>query len=103
MDWLTTFSIVAFVSGVTLSVVVLMAVGTVRRIINDSALRQTSHMKRMLDMIATLNAQQEEQQNQIQALTEANRRLGEQVAALGERVGDEQGLPRTAGAARMLH
>lgn len=102
MDWVTATAIVTISAGVTISVVVLIAVGSIRRALNDGALRQSQQIKRMADSITSLHVQLQDAQTRIQALTEANRRLAEDLTALGERVGDD-GLKRGGSGARLLH
>lgn len=99
MDWLTALAIIAIASGVTISVVVLVAVGSIRRSLNDGTLRQAQQIRRLTDAVASLSLQQQNDHGRIQALAEANRRLSEELSALGERVGDG----RAAGGQRLLH
>lgn len=103
MDWLTALAIVTISAGVTIAVVVLAALGSIRRSLNDGTLRQAQQIKRMADSIGVLGTQLQDAQTRIQVLTEANRRLADELAALGERVGDGDGGPRRGGGARLLH
>lgn len=101
MDWVTAFAIVTISCGLTISVVVLVAVGSIRRSLNQGTTRQAQQVKRMADSITALSAQLHEAQARIQVLAEANRRLAEELAALGERVGD--GDDGRRGGVRLLH
>lgn len=103
MDWLTALAIVTISAGTTISVVVLAAVGSIRRSLNEGSSRQAQQVRRMADSITVLNGQLQEAQARIQALGEANRRLAEELQALGERVGDADGDVRRGSAARLLH
>jgi len=103
MDWLTALAIVTIAAGVTISVVVLVAVGSIRRSLNENGARQAQHIRALRDTIATLTRQQEDADARIHALLEANRRMTEELAALGERVADTDGGRRSGGAPRMLH
>jgi DNA anti-recombination protein RmuC len=103
MDWLTGFSIVAIMSGVTISVVVLVAVGSIRRSLNEGAARQSQQIRRLSETVATLTSQQQAAQTRIQQLTEANRRLTEEFTALGERLSDAETVQRVSGSVKLLH
>ena len=83
--------------------VVLLAVRTLRRALDDAALRQTHQIKRLVETVALLNQQQQKAQVKIQGLVEANRRLGDEVTALYERVGESDGGGRPSGASRLLN
>lgn len=103
MDWITALAVVMICAGVTISVVVLVAVGSIRRSLNDGAARQAQQVRRMAETVATLGLQLQNAQTRIDALTDSNRRLAEQLTALGERVGDGDAGARTGGPARLLH
>ncbi|RTR20646.1 hypothetical protein EJ903_11065 [Azospirillum griseum] len=103
MDWFTGFSIVAISTGVTISVVVLIAVGSIRRSLNEGTLRQAQHIRSLSDSVAALTAQQQQAQARIQHLTEAQRRLSDEVNALGERLSDSDAVHRVSGTAKLLH
>lgn len=102
-DWQSAVSFVALLAGVTISVVVLAAVGSIRRSLNEGTARQSQQMRKLAETVATLTAQQRAAEARIQQLTDANRKLTEELAALRERQGDAESVPRTAGAARILH
>lgn len=89
MDWLTALAIVTISAGTTIAVVVLLAVGSIRRNINDVAIKQAQQIRRMGEAISALNVQLQSAQARIETLTEANRRLTDTVVAIGERVGDD--------------
>ena len=103
MEWLTAFAIIAMVTGITITVVVLLAVRSLRRTLNESALRQAHQIKRLVETVALLNQQQQSAQSKIQVLAEANRRLGEELVALYERVGEGDGGVRVSSAPRLLN
>ncbi|WP_029007402.1 hypothetical protein [Azospirillum halopraeferens] len=103
MDWLTAFSVVALMAGVTISTVVLVAVGSIRRTLNEGTLRQSQQIRRLSEAVAALNHQNQVAQTRIQALTEANRRLSDDLAALGERVAERDADRTAAGIQRLLH
>ena len=103
MGWDTALSIVSIAAGLTIGVVVLAAVGSIRRSVNEGTAKQAQQIRKLAENLATLNIQQQEAQTRIQALVEANRRLAEDVAALGERVADGDGARGHAGPARLLH
>ena len=103
MDWVTALAIISIVAGVTISVVVLVAVGSIRRSLNEGALRQTQQVKRLAESVAALTAEQQAAQTRIQTLSDANRRLTEELAALGERLADGDALRGSGGSARLLH
>lgn len=103
MDWLTGFGIVAIAAGVTISAVVLVAVGSMRRSLNEGAARQTQQIKRLSETVAGLSAQQQTAQTRIQQLTDANRKLTDEVTALGERLSDGDTVPRVSGGVKLLH
>lgn len=103
MDWFTGFSIVAITTGVTISVVVLAAVGSIRRSLNEGALRQSQHIKSLSETIASLSTQQQAAQTRIQQLTDAHRKLTEEFNALGERLSDADTVQRVSGTAKLLH
>lgn len=99
MDWVTALAIVTISAGITISVVVLLAVGSLRRNLNDGSLKQAQQIRRMAESISTLNVQLQTAQARIETLTEANRRLTETVVAIGERVSEDAG----SGTVRLLH
>ncbi len=103
MEWLTALALVAIVTGITITVVVLMAVRTLRRTLDDGALRQGHQIKRLVETVSLLNQQQQSAQTKIQVLVEANRRLGEEVTALYERVGESEGGVRRTVTPRLLN
>ncbi|CAO3421934.1 hypothetical protein [Azospirillum doebereinerae] len=103
MDWLTGFSIVAIAAGVTISVVVLVAVGSIRRSLNEGAARQSQQIKRLTETVAALSAQQSTAQTRIQQLADANRKLTEEFNALGERLSDADTVQRVSGGVKLLH
>ena len=103
MDWFTALAIVSIVAGVTISVVVLVAVGSIRRSLNEGTLRQAQQVKRLAESVATLTAEQQAAQIRIQTLSDANRRLSEELAALGERLADGDTMRGPGGSARLLH
>ncbi len=103
MDWITALAIVCITAGVTISVVVLVAVGSIRRSLNETSLRHALHIKRLSESIATLTSQQQAAQADIQALSTANRHLSDTVAALNERLADGEVVRRSGGPARLLH
>ena len=103
MDWLTGLAIVTIVAGVTISVVVLVAVGSIRRSLNEGTVRQAQQVKRLAETVSALTADQQAAQLRIQSLTESNRRLSEELAALGERLADGDALRGPGGSARLLH
>lgn len=102
-DWLSAVSVTAILAGVTISVVVLAAVGSIRRSLNDGMARQSQQIRKLAETVATLNAQAQNAQARIQQLTDANRKLSDELTALGERLGDADSAPRTSGTARLLH
>lgn len=103
MNWVTALAIVSIAAGITISLVVLVAVGSIRRSLNEGALRQAQQVKRLAESVAALTAEQQAAQTRIQTLTDANRRLTEELAALGERLADGDALRGPGGSARLLH
>ncbi len=102
-DWVWTLAIAALLAGATISVIVLAAVGSIRRSVNEGGARQSQQIRKLAENVATLNAQRQAAELSIQQLTEANRKLAEEVAALGERLRDADSAPRISGTARLLH
>ncbi|QCO14182.1 hypothetical protein D3869_02450 [Azospirillum brasilense] len=102
-DWVWALAIAALLTGATVSVIVLAAVGSIRRSVNEGGARQAQQMRRLAENVAALNAQQQAAEGRVQALTEANRKLAEEVAALNERLRDADSAPRITGTARLLH
>ena len=88
MNWLAAVAIVCIVSGVTIAVVVLQAVRSLRRTLNDGVLRQAQQIKRLIETVTLLNQQQQSAHQKIQLLADTNRQLGEEMAALYERMGE---------------
>ncbi|MBK1841571.1 hypothetical protein JHL17_29640 [Azospirillum sp. YIM B02556] len=103
MDWFTGISIVAIAAGVTISLVVLVAVGSIRRGLNEAAARQSQQIRKLTETVATISQQQQAAQTRIQQLTEANRKLTDDLSALGERLTDADTVKRMAGTIRLLH
>ena len=103
MEWLTALAIVSIVTGITLTAVVLLAVRALRRTLADGAVRQSHQIKRLLETVSLLNRQQQLAEAKMQVLVDANRRLGEEMVALYERVGEGEGPSRPAGAPRLLN
>ncbi|NUB15016.1 hypothetical protein GAY28_21735 [Azospirillum brasilense] len=102
-DWIWALAIAALLTGATVSVIVLAAVGSIRHSVNEGAARQSQQIRKLAETVATLNAQQQAAEGRVQALTEANRKLAEEVAALNERLRDADSAPRITGTARLLH
>ncbi|MGY0710869.1 hypothetical protein [Azospirillum argentinense] len=102
-DWIWALAIAALLTGATVSVIVLAAVGSIRRNVNEGGARQSQQIRRLAENVATLNAQQQAAEGRVQSLTEANRKLAEEVAALNERLRDADSVPRMTGSARLLH
>ncbi|AIB11389.1 hypothetical protein ABAZ39_05055 [Azospirillum argentinense] len=102
-DWIWALAIAALLTGATVSVIVLAAVGSIRRSVNEGGARQSQQIRRLAENVATLNAQQQAAEGRVQSLTEANRKLAEEVAALNERLRDADSVPRITGSARLLH
>lgn len=103
MDWSTALGIVALTAGATISLVVLVAVGSIRRSLNESAARQSQQIRKLTETVTSLSTQQQAAQTRIQQLTDANRRLTEELGAIGERLSDPETARRVAGSARLLH
>lgn len=103
MNWVTALAIVSIAAGVTISVVVLVAVGSIRRSLNEGTARQAQQVKRLAESVAALTADQQAAQLRIQTLADANRRLTEELAALGERLADGDAPRGRGGSARLLH
>jgi cell division protein FtsB len=103
MEWLSALALVAIVTGVTLCVVVLLAVRALRRSLGEGVVRQAHQIKRLVEAVSVLNQQQQSAHARIQVLADANRRLGEELVALYERVGESDGTPRPSGAPRVLN
>ena len=103
MEWVTTLAFVALVTGITITVVVLLAVRTLRRTLDEGALRQAHQIKTLVEAVTTLNQQQQNAQAKIQGLLEANRRLGQEVVALYERFGEGDGPTRPTTTPRLLN
>ncbi|MBB3263875.1 DNA anti-recombination protein RmuC [Azospirillum sp. OGB3] len=102
-DWIWALAIAALLTGATVSVIVLAAVGSIRRSVNEGGARQSQQIRKLAETVATLNVQQQAAEGRIQSLTEANRRLAEEVTALNERLRDADSAPRITGTARLLH
>ncbi len=88
MGWLGALAVVSIVSGTTIAVVVLLAVRSLRTTLNEGALRQAQQIKRLVETVTLLNQQQQNAHQKIQLLAETNQRLGEELAALYERIGE---------------
>ncbi|KAA0583270.1 hypothetical protein FZ983_01245 [Azospirillum sp. B21] len=103
MDWFTGIGIVAIAAGVTISLVVLVAVGSIRRSLNEASARQSRQIRKLTETVATLSAQHQAAQTRIQQLTDANRKMSDELTALGERLSDADTVQRVSGTARLLH
>jgi DNA anti-recombination protein RmuC len=103
MEWVTTLAFVALVTGITITVVVLLAVRTLRRTLDEGTLRQAHQIKTLVEAVTTLNQQQQNAQAKIQGLLEANRRLSQEVTALYERFGESDGPTRPTTTPRLLN
>lgn len=103
MDWLTGIAVITIVAGITITAVVLVAVCSLRRSLNDAAIRQSQQIRRLVETVAALSRQQQGAQQRILVLTEANRRLADEMAVLYERMGDGEGLGRLISAPRVLN
>ncbi|MEI6558412.1 MAG: hypothetical protein WCO00_08370 [Rhodospirillaceae bacterium] len=101
MEWLAALAIVSIVSGITIAVVVLLAVRSLRRTLNDGALKQAHQIKRLVETVGLLSQQQQNAHQKIQLLAETDRQLGEELTVLYERMGE--GEPATAVTPRLLN
>ncbi|MDQ2103359.1 hypothetical protein [Azospirillum isscasi] len=102
-DWIWALAVAALLTGATISVIVLAAVGSIRRSVNEGGARQSQQIRKLAETVGTLTAQQQDAELRIQHLTEINRKLAEEVTALGERLRDADSAPRISGTARLLH
>jgi len=82
-------------------VVVLLAVRSLRRALSESPVRQAEQMRKLVEAVNQLHRQQQHAELRLQMLTDANRRLAADLAALGERIGD--GQPLADAPPRLLH
>lgn len=103
MEWLGALAIISIVTGLTMTGVVLLVVRTLRRTLQEGTVRQAQQIKRLGEMVNALNQQQQSAQARIQVLADANRRLGEELIALYERMGEGETPSRPAGASRLLN
>ena len=101
MGWLEALAIISIVSGITFTVVVLLAVRSLRRSLDEGGVRQAQQIKRLIETVTLLNQQQQSAHQKIQLLAETNRRLGEEVTALYERMGE--GVPEVLSTQRLLN
>lgn len=102
MDWVTALAVMASVSGLTITVVVLASLSALKRNLDDTVVKQAQQIKRLTEAVGALTQQQQQQQTRIQGLTDANRRLTDELIALAERLGDGDGT-RPGGTPRQLH
>ncbi len=89
MEWLAAVAIVSIVSGVTIAVVVLLAVRSLRGSLNDGAVRQSQQIKRLIETVTVLGQQQQSAHQKLQVLAETDRQLGEELTALYERISED--------------
>lgn len=101
MSWTTALAIIAIAAGASLSIVVLLAISSLRRSLNEGSVRQAQQIKRLVETVAVLHQQQQNANARIQLLAEANRKLAEELSALVERVSDGNGI--SVGSHRVLH
>ncbi len=90
MIWLSALAIVATVSGITISVVVLLAVRALKRALNIGTERQAQLLRRLIETLATLTQQQQSAQSSIRMLADDNRRLRRELASLCELIGGDE-------------
>lgn len=103
MDWVSALAIVTIVVGLSTTVAVLLALGALRQSFDETTTRQSQQIKRLAENVTTLNQQQQAAQLRIQVLTEANRKLADDLTTIGERISDGDGPSRPAGTPRLLH
>ncbi|MBI1208626.1 MAG: hypothetical protein GC191_15245 [Azospirillum sp.] len=101
MDWYSALAVFAIAAAITITVVVLLAVRSLRRSLDDGPLKQANQMRRLIETVATLSQQQQDADAKILRLAEAHRKLAEDLAAMGERLGE--GGTAAANASRVIH
>lgn len=100
MDWLSVLATVMISAGTTVAVVVLYALASIRRRVEDGADRQGRRIRKLTETVVALDSQLRDARERIELLTETDRRLTAVVAALGERLGE---APSTSQPPRVLH
>jgi len=100
MDWLSVLAAVMISAGTTITIIVLFAMGSIRRRVEDGADRQTRRIRKLTETVVALDAQLREARERIELLTETDRRLTTIVAAIGERLGE---TPPSQQPPRVLH
>jgi len=100
MDWLSVTAAVMISAGTTITIIVLFAMGSIRRRVEDGADRQARRIRKLMETVAALDAQLREARERIELLSETDRRLTAVVAALGERMGE---MPPSGQPPRVLH
>jgi len=100
MDWLSVLAAVMISAGTTITIIVLFAMGSIRRRVEDGADRQARRIRKLTESVAALDAQLREARERIELLTETDRRLTTVVAAIGERLGE---APASGHPPRVLH
>jgi len=100
MDWLSVLAAVMISAGTTITIIVLFAMGSIRRRVEDGADRQARRIRKLTESVVALDAQLREARERIELLTETDRRLTTVVAAIGERLGE---TPASGQPPRVLH
>lgn len=94
MDWVEIIAVVVLVAGFAvggaLAVSLIEMRRALRRALGDSAKLHGEQTRRLAERVVGLQKRQQEAQLQIEALTQANRKLAQDVARLSRRLGDDE-------------
>ncbi|HYC04447.1 MAG TPA: hypothetical protein VED40_14220 [Azospirillaceae bacterium] len=106
MNWIAVLSVStligALVFGLLLGAFCAGLVAALRKRVDENAARQAQACRHLADGVARLQRQLDESRARIEALSQANRRLTDEIDAMGERLSDT-GPAAAQNRARLLH
>ncbi|HYE48652.1 MAG TPA: hypothetical protein VEB20_03605 [Azospirillaceae bacterium] len=107
MDWVAVLAVSTLLGGLFFGLLLAaFCIGlgaSLRKRMDDTTARQLQTCRSLADNIGHLQRELQEANAQIRTLAQANRRLSEEVDAMGERLADGPGAERAGARARLLH
>jgi methyl-accepting chemotaxis protein len=107
MDWPAVLAIGLISGGVvfvlTLAALAIGLAGMIRRQLDQSVSRHAQTMRQLAEALALTQRQVSDMRQQIQGLSQANRRLTDQMETLLEKLNENSGTTRQPNPPRLLH
>lgn len=103
MDWLTAATLVFGTAGITIGVTALIAVGALRRSLNEATVRHAAQQRKLAETLVQVNEQLKAARHDYGQLSDAHRQLRDAITSLSESLDDGDGVRSGRGGIRSLH